>query len=165
MTLFKTTPEQALNVARYALRMEAQQLPAEFIARVMDLARVDQGVYELLELWSETEDLNDRERLVADLQETVDEEDELTATVVEKPRIAFDNLEGIATKIVEHKRKLRDLIDRHGGVSAVARKSGIPQPSLSRLLNSASMPRRTTLYRLARAMGLDESAVITDWTR
>jgi DNA-binding phage protein len=63
------------------------------------------------------------------------------------------------------KRRFRDLIDRHGGVSAVAKKSGIPQPSLSRLLKSASMPRRSTLYKIAVALGVPENEVVMEWTR
>lgn len=58
-----------------------------------------------------------------------------------------------------------DLIDRHGGISAVARKSGIPQPSLSRMLSSASMPRKSTLYEIAVALGVPESEVVMEWTR
>lgn len=52
-----------------------------------------------------------------------------------------------------HKQRLCDLIDKHGGVSDVARKTGIPQPSLSRMLNSGSMPRKSTLYKIANALG------------
>jgi DNA-binding phage protein len=63
------------------------------------------------------------------------------------------------------KKRLRDLIDRKGGVSFVAQQSGIPQPSLSRLLNSVSMPRRSTLYKIANALNLPEAEVVTEWSR
>ena len=63
------------------------------------------------------------------------------------------------------KTKLRDVVDKNGGVSDVARLTGIPQPSLSRMLNSPSMPRRTTLYRIANALGLSEGDIVTDWAR
>jgi DNA-binding phage protein len=66
---------------------------------------------------------------------------------------------------MEYKRKLRDLIDRHGGVTAVAQKAGIPQPSLSRMLASGSTPRRTTLYRIANALGVPESQIVGEWFR
>jgi len=57
------------------------------------------------------------------------------------------------------------LIDQHGGVSEVARKSGIPQPSLSRMLNSGSMSRRSTLYKIANALDLPEKDLVGDWVR
>ena len=63
------------------------------------------------------------------------------------------------------KRRLRDVIDRNGGVTRVAERTGIPQPSLSRMLNTASMPRRTTLLRIAKALDLPETDIATEWTR
>ncbi|MBI4821796.1 MAG: helix-turn-helix transcriptional regulator [Deltaproteobacteria bacterium] len=71
----------------------------------------------------------------------------------------------IPSQVLAHKQKLRDLIDRHGGVTQVARLCGIPQPSLSRMLNSASMPRRSTLYRIANALKVPESDVVGEWIR
>ncbi len=165
MIEFRTTPEQALNVARYALQMAATGLPQQFVAKVMELAQRDQGVYELLELWTETSSEDEKEALVADLQEAIDEEEDLPRTLQVKPKIDFDALETVAKRVLEHKRKLRELIDRHGGVSAAARLMGVPQPSLSRMLNSASMPRRTTLYKLAKALDVDETEVVTEWAR
>jgi DNA-binding phage protein len=67
--------------------------------------------------------------------------------------------------VVAEKARLRQIIDKHGGVSAVAKKSGIPQPSLSRMLGSASIPRRSTLYKIANALGLSEAEIVTEWTR
>jgi DNA-binding phage protein len=67
--------------------------------------------------------------------------------------------------VLEYKKHLPDLIDRNGGVSAVAERSGIPQPSLSRMLNSASMPRRSTLYKIANAIDAPESEIVTEWAR
>ena len=140
-------------------------LPTDFIAAAMDLAGQEQGAYELMELWSEARPGKERDEIVADLQEALDDWAEAPATPQTKPRIDFDQLDGVVKNVMAHKRKLRDLIDRHGGVSAVARKSGIPQPSLSRLLSSASMPRRSTLYRIANALGVDEAEIVTEWVR
>jgi transcriptional regulator with XRE-family HTH domain len=50
-------------------------------------------------------------------------------------------------------------------VSEVARKSGIPQPSLSRILSSGSMPRRSTLYKIANALGLSEKEIVGEWVQ
>ena len=79
---------------------------------------------------------------------------------------AFETLaERVLPSVVDHKKRLRDLIDRHGGVSEVARRAGIPQPSLSRLLNDASRPRRATLYKIARALDVEESEIVGEWVR
>ncbi len=42
-------------------------------------------------------------------------------------------------------------------------KTGIPQPSLNRFFDSASMPHRTTLYRIANALEITESKIISKW--
>ncbi|MBM4252024.1 MAG: helix-turn-helix transcriptional regulator [Deltaproteobacteria bacterium] len=63
------------------------------------------------------------------------------------------------------RKRLNDMIDRHGGVSKVARKVVTPQPSLSRLLNSASMPRHVTMYKIANALGLPETEIASEWSR
>jgi DNA-binding phage protein len=83
----------------------------------------------------------------------------------QRPKIPFEKFDDVTQRIVEHKRRLRALIDRHGGVSEVARRSGIPQPSLSRMLASGSMPRRTTLYRIARALDQDESEIVGEFVK
>lgn len=165
MNPFRTSDEQRVSVARFASEMARAGLDNHFIAAAMDLAWHEQGAYELMELWSEASARKERDEIVADLQEAIDEWSEAPSAPRTKPRIDFDQLDDVVKSVVSHKRRLRELIDRHGGVSAVARKAGIPQPSLSRLLTSASMPRRSTLYRIARALDLEEKDIVTEWVR
>lgn len=166
MSLFVSTPEQKIKAAKYAVEMDAAGLPNDFVANVLTLAQEDEGVFELLELWVEArEQPEERAKLVASLSEIIDEQAELPPAVIQKPRIDFKNLPDVAKQVAAHKQRLRDLIDKNGGIVAVARRAGIPQPSLSRMLNSASMPRRTTLYRIARALDVDESLVVGEWLR
>lgn len=164
MNVFATTPEEGLRAARYAVQMESSGLPSNFVSQVLRLAQADQGVFELMELWAEAES-TERDALVVDLEEAVSEHGDLVAGVQRRPKIPFDKFDEVTRRVLEHKRRLRDLIDRHGGISEVARRSGIPQPSLSRMLSSASMPRRTTLYRIARALDVDESQIVGEFVR
>jgi DNA-binding phage protein len=166
VTLFKTTDEQRVQRAVIAVEMKAAGLPTSFIGGWMELSDHDKGAFELGELWVEESDEEERGELEAAIQDLLDEAAELPAEPIEKPRIGFGNLGAVATSILEHKAHLRALIDRdHGGVSAAAAKIGMPQPSLSRFLSSASMPRRTTLYRIAKGLDLDESDIATEWVR
>lgn len=84
---------------------------------------------------------------------------------LKKPYISYDQLDDVVDAVRAQKEKLRKLIDAHGGVSEVARKAGMHQSALSRMLNSASMPRRTTLYRIANALDLPETEIATDFLR
>jgi len=165
MTTFKTTPEQQLQLATIMVEMNDAGLPAVFITRCADLARDDQGVFDLMELWFEEEVEEDRGEIVADLQEILDEDDELPPRPLKKPAIRYGQLDDVASRVSEHKEKLRRLVDAHGGVTVVAEKAGMHQSALSRLLNSASMPRRTTLYRIANALDVPETEVVTDFVR
>ncbi len=164
MIPFQTTPEQVLKVAKYAVQMGETGLPHAFVVRALQLAQVDQGAYELMELWAESDSSADKGALIADLQELIDDHDELSGVETRAP-ISLEAIDDVSRKIAEHKRKLRELIDRRGGVAKVARLTGIPQPSLSRMLNSGSMPRKTTLLRIAQGLKIDESQIIAEWTR
>ncbi|EYF05796.1 helix-turn-helix domain-containing protein [Chondromyces apiculatus] len=103
-----------------------------------------------------------------DIQDAIDDDADAPQVPLQKLYLPYDKLEDVAQRVMAEKAKLRRLIDRHGGVSAVAAKSGIPQPSLSRMLNSPSIspiPRRATLYKIAIALGLPGMDIIMEWTR
>jgi DNA-binding phage protein len=162
---FKTTPDQILKLAAIVVEMDKMGLEKTFIVGADELARSDQGVYDLMALWMGSSDTIERDEIIADIQDSLDDYADAPAEPVKKPYIKYDKLDEVVQKILADKTRLRDLIDRHGGVSAVARKSGIPQPSLSRMLSSASMPRRTSLYKIANALDLPESEIVTEWSR
>lgn len=146
--------------------MSRAGLPDKFVAAVMEVAQHSRGVFEMLELWAGSgDDQPERDEIIADLQEMVDEWSVPPGGGQAYPRISFESLGAVAAEVMEFKKQLRATIDKNGGVVAVATKTGIPQPSLSRMLNSASMPRQTTLYRIAAALGLEETDVATRWRR
>jgi DNA-binding phage protein len=162
---FKTTPDQVLRLASIVVEMGKAGIDHQFIADIQTVAQQDQGAFDLMEMWSNAGDAAERDEIVADLDEILDDYCDAPPAPLQKPYVHFDNLDGVAAQVVEYKKRLRNLIDQNGGVVAVAQMSGIPQPSLSRMLNNASMPRKTTLYRIANAIGVDESAIVAEWTR
>lgn len=158
------TLNRFLHAADIVKSMKGQGLPEPFLVAVLDYVRNNRGIYELMVLWQEAEDPADRDETIADLQELLEDLEGRPARPVMKPYIAFDQLDEVGQRVLAYKRKLREIIDRHGGVTKVAELSGIPQPSLSRMLNSASMPRRTTLYRIANALQIPETEVAADFS-
>jgi len=166
MIPFKTTPEQVINLAKIVTDMNQAGLSRDFIVDASELARSDQGVYDLMNLWLHVgSNPAERNEIVADIQESIDDYRDAPTAPLKKPYINYTSLDSVVQGILKEKAKLRQLIDRNGGVSVVAQKSGIPQPSLSRMLNSTSMPRRSTLYRIANALDLSESEIVAEWTR
>lgn len=157
--------EQFLNAANIATQMYAARLPAEFVAATLMLARKHRGVHELMVMWSEEEeDSNERAEIVVDLQELLEDAEALPQPPPAKPQhIGFGDVDEVVAKVVAAKTKLRAIIDKNGGISAVARQTGIPQPSLSRMLNSVSMPRRSTISKIASALRLDEAEIATEF--
>jgi len=141
--------------------MSRSGLPNTFVLDAGNLARQDYAILGLLELWMDETDKKERAEIIADLQDHIDDDRELprNGKLVETTTISFENLDEVAEDIAKFKDRLKDIIDRHGGVVAVAKKVGMPQPSLSRLLNSGSMPRRSTLYKIADALKLSDADI------
>jgi len=144
--------------------MKDSGLPAEFAVSALKLAEQSRGVFGLMILWSKAQSDEDRDACITEIQEALDDAAEPKG-IKHRPRVSYDSLDRIVEAIRQHKGRLRAIIDAHGGVVAVARKSGIPQPSLSRLLNSGSMPRRTTLHKLAEGLDLEESDIVGEYVR
>ena len=163
MNAFKTSPEQHLEVYGIATAMKTAGLGASFITDCVKLALEYEGAHDLIALWAEAESPNEKNDIIADLQDEIDTHQELPKKPAKKPYVRFDDLDAIAKNIEGFKKNLRRLVDRHGGIVELAKKTGIPQPSLSRFFSSQSMPRRTTLYKIADALGLSENEIITDW--
>jgi hypothetical protein len=61
---FRTTAEQRAKVASIAATMVGAGLDAEWVGRAAEIARIDQGVFELLEIW-------DRPGVMSDLRASV----------------------------------------------------------------------------------------------
>ena len=100
---------------------------------------------------------------MAQIQGEIDEYEEQPKKPTKKPYIRYTDLDLIAKDVMGFKAHLKTVVDQWGGVTKLAKKTGIPHPSLSRFFSAASMPRRTTLYKIAEAMNLSEKEIITDW--
>lgn len=79
--------------------------------------------------------------------------------------IKFNDLEAIAKDIRGFKDSLYQEVVKRGGVSKLSELTGIPQPFLSRFFNSNSMPRRSTVLAIAKALDLDGLAIDVKWSK
>ena len=162
----KDSHSRIMHAAKIAHAMRENELPSAFILNAFLLVTQDvRSAYDLMALWEDAEESKvDKDEAVADIQELLDDiESRIQKT--QKPYIRFERLSDVGNKVKGYKAKLREIIDRNGGVTRIAELSGIPQPSLSRMLNSASMPRRTTLYKIANALQLPETDIVTEFMR
>jgi len=72
--LFQTTPEQLLCLPDIVTAMNQSGLDQRFVTACEDLAKLDQGAYELMELWLDAEFPQDRDEIVKDLREILRDE-------------------------------------------------------------------------------------------
>lgn len=143
--------------------MHKAKLPNAFIAAAVETAFAFEGVYDLMKMWREESDKNEREEIEADIQDLIN--DCSQKEKIEGVYIRFDDLEQIGKNIRAFKNSLLMKVNSRGGVSKLSELTGIPQPSLSRFFNSASMPQRTTLLKIAKALSLSQVEIATEWSR
>lgn len=163
MSIFITSDEQKVRVYEIAALMKKNGLSAQFILACVEQARYYEGTHDLMVLWAEASTAEEANEILADLQEEIDAKLETPSKIVKKPYVKFDDLEAIAKNISAFKNALRKVVDKHGGITKLSEKTGIPQPSLSRFFSSTSMPRRTTLYKIAEALNLNEREILNEW--
>lgn len=163
MSLFKTSPDAHVEIYKIATKMDAQGLSKQFISDAVKLALEYEGAFDLMKLWSAEEDTASKEEIIANLQEEIDDNEDKPLQVLEKPKISYTELGNVAQKIVAFKTALKKKVDARGGITELARKTGMHQSSLSRFFNSAAMPRRITLYKIAKAMDLKEEDIAFDY--
>ena len=163
MSLFITSDVQKVRLYEIATLMKQHGLKDKFIASAVEIGLYYEGVFDLFSLWATEEDESERERIISDIQDEVVEYKERPRAPVKKPYIKYNHLDMIAKDVMGFKAHLKTVVDQWGGVTKLANQTGIPQPSISRFFNSSSMPRRTTLYKIAEALNLSEKEIITDW--
>jgi DNA-binding phage protein len=159
----KMTPDLKVELIEVGHMMNKAGLPHKFIAAAVETAFEFEGVYNLMKMWVEEADKKERDEIVADIQDLID--DCSQKEKVEGVYIRFDDLEAIAKDVHKFKDNLRMTVEKNGGIKKLAELTGIPQPSLSRFFGSATMPRRATLLKIARALNLSQIEIATEWSR
>jgi hypothetical protein len=156
-------PDVKVEIVEIGHQMNQAGLPKEFIAAAVSTAFEFEGVYDLFRMWADETSQDDRDAIVADIQELIDDCNQHEK--VEGVYVRFDDLDAIAGNIRAFKDNLRLLVDQNGGIKKLSELTGYPQPSLSRFFNSASMPRRAMLNKIGRALKLNQVQIATEWSR
>lgn len=66
--LFVTTADEIINLAKIVVDMHDAGLDKFFIANAFSLARSDQGIYDLMLLWQNENDLKERDNIVSEIE-------------------------------------------------------------------------------------------------
>lgn len=157
------TAHKNVELIEIGHQMNQKALSEEFVAKAVQTAFEYEGVYDLMKMWEEETDEEERNEIVADIQDMIDECAQKEK--IEGTYVRFDDLNQIAKHIRSFKDNLRIVVEKKGGIKALADLTGIPQPSLSRFFNSNAMPRRVTLLKIARALNLSQIQIATEWVQ
>ena len=163
MKAYALSSNLRLELFEIATEMKKQGLPADFIAAAVETAIEFEGVYDLMKLWIHETDAKERDGIVADIQDMIHDCEQPDQK--EAPYIRFNDLDAVAKNIRSFKDSLLHIVAQKGGIKRLSELSHIPQPSLSRFFNSASMPQRSTLLKIAKALKLDAVKIATEWAR
>ncbi len=132
-----------------ACKMNHAGLPRKLIVCALQMAFETEDFHFLLNKWSLEKDAEEREKTILEIQIRIEQ---ITHIKNQFMYVRFDDLIEISKDVRKFKDNLRVLVDDIGGIKRLSVLTGIPQPSLSRFFNSATMPRRTTLYKIAKAL-------------
>ncbi len=143
-----------VELMHIGVQMDNSGLPKEFVGAAVSTAFEFEGVYDLMKLWTEEETESERQEIIADIQDMIDDCSQKKRG--EKAAIRFDDLDTIAKNVRFFKDNLRGVVDEKGGIKELSNLTGIPQPSLSRFFSSNTMPRRATLLKIAKALKLSQ---------
>jgi len=152
-----------LELYDIAIQMKKSGLSSKFITNSVKIASDFEGVYDLMKMWEEEVDTKEREEIIADIQDMIDDCSQYGKTEV--PYIRFDDLDSIAKNIRVFKDSLRLIVEKNGGINKLSELTDIPQPSLSRFFNTVTMPKRITLLKIAKALNLNAVEIATEWSR
>lgn len=147
------TPDKDVGLFDIAHKMKKAGFSSSFISSAIRTALEYEGVADLIFMWSKESDSNERDEIIADIQELID--DCHKASTEQYAVIRMNDLDKIRDNIRVFKDGLLKIVNENGGISVIAKKTGIPQPSLSRFFNSNAMPRRQTLLKIAAALPCD----------
>ena len=159
----RLAPDNQIELFEIATKMKACGLHSDFITASVQTAMEFEGVYDLMKMWAEETEPKERQEIIADIQDMVD--DCAQQEKQEAPYVRFSDLDQVAKNIRQFKDNLLIEVNTKGGITKLSELTGIPQPSLSRFFNSNSMPRRATLLKIAKALKLDAIKVATQWSR
>lgn len=146
-----------------AIKMKKAGLADFFIVSSVQTALQLQGVADLMHLWADEKDSEERDEIIADIQDMIDAYAQKEK--LEEIYIKFNDLDAIAKNVRAFKDSLLREVDQRGGISKLSGLTGIPQPSLSRFFNSDAMPRRATVLKIAKALDLGEIKMDILWSK
>src|ERR1700724_1714016 len=91
------TPDRRVEIIEIGHQMNQARLAKKFIASAVETAFEFEGVYDLMKMWADERDTKERDEIIADIQDLVDDCNQKEK--IEGVYIRFDDLDAIAKNI------------------------------------------------------------------
>jgi DNA-binding phage protein len=141
--------------------MQKTGLSESFIVNAVRYALEFEGIAELMKLWHQENEQQEKDEIIADIQDMIDACQQKEKS--EEFYVKFSDLDVIAHHIRDFKDSLLAVVVEKGGIGHLSALTGIPQSSLSRFFNSNAMPQRATLFKIAKALDLEAVKMNRGW--
>ncbi len=163
--LVNENQEYTDNLARIytiAARMIHDKISPSFVEKAIAFVKEYEGGMELLFLWAEDEDENEKDNIIADLESHIQEEDFIYHSSYSMIKSSidldkdFEKIKSVGEKILEFKKELRKIVDTKGGISELSKHTGITKPYLHRFFHSPNIPKKTILQKISKELGIED---------
>lgn len=151
--------DQKREVIDIAYSMNKYGVACDLVISALEGALAYQDMYKLLKKWSEYSTDKKKAMIIKKIEDLIN----ILKVKEEEAKVRLDDLDEISKDIRAFKDNLRVIVDEMGGIKYLSKLTGIPQPSLSRFFNSSSMPRRTTLHKIAAAIHKSRGGSVSEW--
>ncbi len=115
VAVHKDNPGNNLHILDILNEMRRAGFESAFIYSLMEHCQRYEGIWDLMEMWFDETNPKERDKIVADLQESLNDIIDLPYKPEERPYLRFDDLDNVRSDILEFKKQLRREVDRHGG--------------------------------------------------
>jgi hypothetical protein len=107
-------PRNELHVLDILNEMRRIGLESNFISRLLENCQRYEGIRDLMEMWFEETDAKERDKIIVDLQDSLDDISDAPLKPEERPYLRFEDLEEVTRDVLGFKKRLREEVDRQG---------------------------------------------------
>ena len=150
-------PDETVTICKIASEMAEAKLPAQFIAKAVQVAIESKSGLDILLLWEEADTQDFKNRVVILLEKFFTDLEDFEATKTYEANIKSENeIDELTQKVLDYKKWLREVVNKWGGISKLSKTIGVSQPSISDFFRSASIPKKVTVDKIVNAINLKD---------
>src|SRR5689334_13521189 len=101
--IHKDNPGKDLHILDILNEMRNQCIPATFIYSLMESCQRYEGIRDLMQMWFEEMDAKEKDKIITDLQECLNDIADLPQKSEERPYLRYHDLDKVKNDVLEFK--------------------------------------------------------------